>query len=331
MVLERSQIQNLRKASNSRIEEIARHFIEEPYISDTLLISTCPIHNGDNATAFNINIDPDDEYCGKWFCNTAKCHDDYPNDIIGFVQGNLGSFIEAVEWLQKFLGIDDDDLDGEVPEVDYITRFLARKQKKNEHLLSRRDFRKRLLIPSRYYMDRGFKPETLDYFDVGLCIETNAQMHDRVVFPVYDIDDEHVIGYVGRDVTEQSERKWINSKGFNASSYLFNYQKALESAREKGVMILCEGQGDVMRLYEAGIENAVGIFGSSLSDGQVRLLHESGCLKIILALDPDKAGQDCRKKIHEKLAELYHIEEIKLPDDRDIGDLSIEEIKELRL
>ena len=54
--------------------------IHDYYESNNLLISSCPIHEGDNITAFNINIDEyNEEHYGKWFCNTKGCHNDKPS------------------------------------------------------------------------------------------------------------------------------------------------------------------------------------------------------------------------------------------------------------
>lgn len=156
-------------------------------------------------------------------------------------------------------------------------------------------------------------------------------MYTRIVFPVYAEDDESMIGCVGRDTTEKSKAKWINSKGFNKASYLYNYGKAVKEARQCGKLYLCEGQGDVMRFHEAGIHNAVGLFGCSISDGQKALLEKSGVLTLILALDPNKAGEKGREKIIEKCGNLFNIRQLKLPDQRDIGDLKIQEIRSMKL
>lgn len=335
MVLSRQELENLKVLAKSRIREIAEYFIKDFVVSDTLLIAPCPVHGGDNYNAFNINIDKDDDFCGKWFCNTNQCHEDYPNDVVGFVQAMLERkngychFGDSVEFVKKFLDASNDDLSRDLASLDTVTKFFAHKRKGNSGVLRRREIRKRLIIPPTYYIKRGFAPETLDYFDVGLCLTKGSQMYMRVVFPIYDEDDDSMIGCVGRDTTETSNAKWINSKGFNKASYLYNYAKAVKEARQCGELYLCEGQGDVMRFHEAGIHNAVGLFGCSISDGQKALLEKSGALTLILALDPNKAGEKGREKIMGKCGDLFNIRQLKLPDERDVGDLTVQEIRGL--
>ena len=55
-------------------------------------------------------------------------------------------------------------------------------------------------------------------------------------------------------------------------------------------MILCEGYTDVLALHQAGVRNAVGIMGTSLTDEQVAELVR--VVKVLeLCLDADNAGQ----------------------------------------
>jgi 5S rRNA maturation endonuclease (ribonuclease M5) len=330
MALNRQELENLKNLVNPRLEELISKFVPEYFLSDKLLIAPCPIHEGDNESAFNINIDPDDEYCGRWFCNTRGCSDDLPNDVLGFLEAKLGNFSAAVTLLEEFLKVKPGELDKACVHYDQITKFLTRKRKGSRQLLTRGEIRKRLLIPAMYYVQkRGFNPETLDHFDVGFCLNEKSQMYKRVVFPVFDETDEYMIGCVGRATNSQSKFKWINSKGFNKASHVYNYGKAVIEARQCGELILCEGQGDVMRLWEAGVKNAVGMFGCSVSDDQQRLLEQTGVFNLVLAFDPDKAGEKGRDKVIEKCGQLFNIKQITLPDDRDIGDLNECEIREM--
>jgi DNA primase len=91
---------------------------------------------------------------------------------------------------------------------------------------------------------------------------------------------------------------------------------------------LVEGQGDVIRLHEAGVRNAVGIFGSHLSDSQVFLLQKSGALNIIVMTDNDEAGEKCRLETKEKLKYSFNIFDVITPTN-DIGDMSVGEINEI--
>ena len=146
--------------------------------------------------------------------------------------------------------------------------------------------------------------------------------------PVYDDDHEFMIGCVGRVAHENSNgNKWINSKHFNAGAYLYGYWLAREVIRDTKTAILVEGQGDVWRLYEAGIRNSVGMFGSSLSDGQARILETSGALNLVVLTDNDEAGEKARDSIIQKCERLFHII-FPTFSKKDIGEMSVIEIEE---
>ena len=86
------------------------------------------------------------------------------------------------------------------------------------------------------------------------------------------------------------------------------------------------GQGDVWRLYEAGIYNCLGMFGCNLTDEQIFQLEKMEIMNLYLALDNDEAGINARDKITKKLQRYYNIQHIPI-DGKDIGDMNINEVK----
>lgn len=64
------------------------------------LRGACPIHKGDNTTAFRFNKERN-----TWVCFTSKCHELNGQDIIGLVRSaNNLSFMEAVNYLENLMG-----------------------------------------------------------------------------------------------------------------------------------------------------------------------------------------------------------------------------------
>ena len=61
------------------------------------------------------------------------------------------------------------------------------------------------------------------------------------------------------------------------------------------------------RLAEAGIHNAVAIFGTAFNNDQKHLLDESGALSIICLMDNDDAGKKAAEKIEEVCGRLYRL------------------------
>lgn len=324
-----------------KIFELFEFFeIDEYYESNNLLVSKCPVHDGDNLSAFNINIDDsNEEHYGKWFCNTKSCHENKPGkDILSLVWMLLEKknnkemkFPEVIKFCKNFcsdIAIDESNVSIRSHDVlDKLLRINARKISKNNTLRINRDtVRSRLIFPAKFYIDRGFTEDALNEFDVGLCINPKSQMHNRVVFPVYDENDEFMIGCTGR-TTCNDNRKWINQKGFNKSNFLYNYGKAIEHIRTKDTIILVEGQGDVIRLWEADIKNAVGMFGSKISDSQEFLIQKTGVSNIIVITDNDDAGNHCYNDILERFKYLFNIRKIDLLKN-DVGDMTVQEIND---
>jgi 5S rRNA maturation endonuclease (ribonuclease M5) len=309
---------------------IERLGIPNSNITNGKLICCCPVHGGDNLTAFNINIDPDDDFYSHWYCNTGHCHEEYGNDIVGLVRGVMesngseNSFSDTIKFLSRFktgtedIKVDKTSLIGslfKIPKVEQIQR------------ISREEVRSRLIFPCEYYLKRGFSEKILDEFDVGLCKKRGVPMFMRAVFPVYDIDGAGMVGCVGRSVYENNAVKWVNSKGFNKALHLYGYSKAVNEIVRTDKVILVEGQGDVLKMHEAGITNTVGMFGCKLSDAQEALLERLGISTIILGLDNDQAGNSGKMDIIERYSRLFKIKSITMPSN-DLGELSINEITE---
>ena len=115
------KIQILKMKLMKVISDIFDRFgISDIYESDSLLIGPCPVHDGDNHSAFNINIDEtQSDHYGKWFCNTKLCHQNKPGgDIISLVwsllekqKGVEVSFPFVLDFCEKICsGVKTDDI-----------------------------------------------------------------------------------------------------------------------------------------------------------------------------------------------------------------------------
>ena len=316
-----------------KIFDILSYFdIENYFNAGDLIVMNCPIHEGDNQSAWNVNINRNSEHYGLWFCNTKFCHKQKGHDIISFINLMLDkthnkkhNFVEVLKFIDDFTK--DVNIDFAKRIVDNFTDIIQKNKTISYHTkFTRKDIRKRLKIPAKYYINRnpGFSEETLDQFDVGLCEDVKSEMFNRVVFPVYDETNTYFVGCVGRAISGDSI-KWKNKKGFNKANYLYNYGNAIKEVANCSTLIIVEGQGDVMRLYESGVRNVVGLFGCHLSDSQEFLLQRTGALNIVIMTDNDSAGNECRIDIKNKLRDFYNIYEV-IPPKKDIGEMTSKEI-----
>jgi len=112
---------------------------------------------------------------------------------------------------------------------------------------------------------------------------------NRLMFPVIDVRGG-VIGFSGR-ILGDGEPKYLNSPEtlvFNKSRNLFALNLAKKS--KSGMLILAEGNIDVVSLHQAGFDCAVASLGTSLTVEQVKLMSRYTD-KAVISFDSDEAGK----------------------------------------
>ena len=292
----------------------------------------CPIHGGDNQEGCSIFTDGDTAK-GNWQCWTKHCEEEFTNNIFGFIRGVISknrnkkvSINETASFCVDFLGEKLEHIKEEniIKKLDILEIFNKQPEKIYTGI-SREQIRSRLAIPSEYFIKRGFSEKTLDMFDVGLCLETNKQMSNRAVAPIYDDQFEYT-GCAGRATNDDIKPKWLYSKGFK-KTVLYGLNIAKNRIQETQSVIIVEGQGDVWRMHEAGYEQSVGIFGCAISDDQLILLENSGALNLIILTDSDEAGNVAYSKIVKKCGRRFNYYRPTISG-KDVGDMHVNQIKQ---
>lgn len=305
---------------------------------DDYISCPCPVHEGDNPNAFTMNTECDHPYFGMWRCWTQGCEENHINTPIGLIRVLLSrekekevSFDDTVLYCMNLVETNFEDLNKESANIKFDTfskfeKALEKREKNKSNGIARKKVRASLKRPATYYLERGYSEGVLDEFDVGVCLDSTKQMNNRVVAPVYDDDFSCMVGCVGRVMHENyNGRKWVNSKQFYSGAWLYGYWLSQDHIRNSRAAILVEGQGDVWRLWEAGIKNVVGMFGSGLTDTQTRILETSGAFTLILLTDNDSAGEKAKQSIRKKCERTFNIVEINLVA-KDVGEMTIEQI-----
>ena len=152
-------------------------------------------------------------------------------------------------------------------------------------------------------------------------------MKERAIIPIHDDDGKDVVGIIGRSMRDYRMPKFLfNPKGFDKRYYFYNYHRALEKAKETSCLYIVEGQGDVWKLYEAGVLNAVSIFGKTITEQQKNKLLKLPITHLIILTDNDQAGRESKVQIQRQLNRLYKLTFPKFIQ-KDIGDMDIKKIK----
>ena len=186
----------------------------------------------------------------------------------------------------------------------------------------------------------GYSPEKRDTFattavkngynaeliaKTGVCYSTeDGRLVDRfwgrVIFPVHTISGK-VVAFGGRILQNNPKAaKYVNSPEseiYHKSDHLYGLYFAKQAIMQHDRCILVEGYLDVISMHQSGIQNVVASSGTSLTTGQIRLIHRF-TNNITLLYDGDKAGiKASLRGIDMLLEEGININVVLLPDGED--------------
>lgn len=162
----------------------------------------------------------------------------------------------------------------------------------------------------RYFSARGYKNQ--DLIDAGLLSVRESdqvsgvgdsshtmdarlvydRFRNRIMIPIRD-ELGRMAGFGARIVDVNDIPKFLNSPEtpvFSKGRILYGLDRARKPIRIADQAVIVEGYLDVIALHQAGYENVVSPMGTALTEEQLRLLKRS-TRRIVLALDPDAAGQ----------------------------------------
>ncbi len=239
----------------------------------------------------------------------------YPesNLVLDYPMGERFS-IEAL--IGKTIGIDKEE---DVQK--FLTQkscFLTTKTHFNPKIITVKTYDTDLskLIPDySYWNKRCISDKTVKLLRGGLCKVEKGAMRGRFVFPVFrkENDKEDIIGFTGRAVKENPIR-WLHLGSKSAWCYpTFLNDKVL---REKKSIILVEGIGDLLSLFECGIFNVLCNFGIDMSKALLFYILKLDPEKIIISFNNDSqnsnAGNKAAEKLKNRLCNYFSEDKIKV-------------------
>lgn len=182
-----------------------------------------------------------------------------------------------------------------------------------------------ITIGLSYFEERGFRPETIEKFMLGYAKDgwdnlyeeakrngynidylisggllkkndETGKVYDayrnRVIFPIHGINGKP-IAFAGRYlVKDDKSPKYVNSPEtilYHKSDVLYGLYFAKQQIVRENNVYLVEGYTDVISLFQAGIENVVASSGTSLTEGQIRLIKRFTD-NVCVLYDGDSAG-----------------------------------------
>lgn len=311
-------------------------------------VGLCPFHN-EKTPSFSVS--PSKGLCKCFSCGKGG------NAVHFIMEHEQMSYPEALRYLAKKYNIEikERELTNEEKEVQsnresmFIVNNFARDYFQNI-LKNHVDGRS---IGLAYFRQRGFRDDIIDKFQLGfstegrdalaqealrkgfkqeflvktgLCYETDDhKLRDRfwgrVMFPVHTLSGK-VVAFGGRVLSTENKKlaKYVNSPEseiYHKSNELYGIYFAKQAIVKQDRCFLVEGYTDVISMHQSGVENVVASSGTSLTLGQIRLIHRF-TNNITVLYDGDMAGIKASiRGIDMLLEEGMNIKVCLLPDGDD--------------
>lgn len=207
-------------------------------------------------------------------------------------------------------------------------------------------------IGMNYFRERGFSDETILKFQLGYSLDESDAFYreavakgfkteflektglspkredgsyydrfrGRVMFPIHTISGK-VVAFGGRTLKKDDKTaKYLNSPEseiYHKSDELYGIFFAKQAIVKEDRCFLVEGYTDVISMHQAGVQNVVASSGTSLTSGQIRLIHRF-TPNITVLYDGDAAGIKASiRGIDLLLEEGMNVKVLLLPDGED--------------
>lgn len=310
-------------------------------------IGLCPFHS-ERTPSFSVSK-------AKGICKCFSCGKG-GSPVNFLMELEQMSFNEALRYLAKKYNIEIKEHELNEEEREKATQrenMLAVNQFAMQHfesnLLNTDDGKE---IGYSYFRDRGITDSAIARFHLGYALDKPTDLYDaaikqgypeqsiietglsvkqesgriydrfkgRVIYPVFGISGK-VVAFGGRTLrNDKKVAKYVNSPEsviYSKSRELYGLYQAKNAIARKDKCILVEGYMDVISMSQSGIENVVASSGTSLTEGQIRLIHRFTS-NVTVIYDSDAAGiKASLRGIDMLLAEGLQIKVVLLPDGDD--------------
>lgn len=264
------------------------------------LTGPCPLHGGDNPTAFRVHLERN-----LWRCFT-HCGGGDTVELIRRIHGC--SYAEAARHLCRL--------------AQGLPTDIVRTPQRTSDCSSFKPFTRPIVLdPESYFLQtiKKITPITARFFEAGTT-KSSSFLRNSIAVRLHDIQGRP-LGYCARLLRTSQIAcfgKWRFPKHFPKAHILYNAHRA-ERFRHEGTIVV-ECPWAAMRLSQAGIPNVVSLLGTQLFDDQLIWLSRSP--GILLLLDGDPPGRDASARIAQSLRPHTTVYTHLLPDSKEPEDLS---------
>ncbi len=280
----------------------------------------CPFHN-EKTPSFTVSPSRQTYRC--FGCG------EHGNAIDFVMKYNNSSFVDAVEELARFAGIDveyDKNSDYDPKKADmkqglykmmddaayYFTRCLQQNPEAMAYFKEKRGLSDEIIVKARL----GYAPDNFEYVeqelaknsedyskavDCGLQKDIHEEgrhrkyafFRNRVMFPIFDVKGR-IIAFGGRVLGDEKTAKYLNSPEtpiFKKSREIFGLYECLQANRNRPEsVVVVEGYMDAIALRQAGYNNIVATLGTALTSEHIQALFRY-TNEVVFCFDSDDAGK----------------------------------------
>jgi len=281
----------------------------------------CPFH-GEKSPSFSVS--PNKQIYKCFGCGKAGDPIQFVMDIegVGFQEairhlaGKYGIEVEEDETRTPEQNLEQNERESLFIALNFAKEFFVKNLQTDEGRS----------IGLSYFKERGFNPQIIEKFDLGYALDgwdyflkaaktagfeedillkaglilqkegDPSRLYDRfrgrVTFAIHNISGKP-IGFGARILTkDKNQPKYINSPEtpiYHKSDVLYGMFQAKKAIRDLDNCFLVEGYTDVISMHLSGIENVVSSSGTSLTDGQIKLIKRF-TNQVTVLYDGDAAG-----------------------------------------
>lgn len=278
----------------------------------------CPFHH-EKSPSFSVSPAKGIYKC--FGCGKAGNSVQFIMDVEGI------GYVEALKYLARKYGIEvEEEVTPEITQAqsDRESQYILSDFAKTyfQQVLLEQEQGKTIGLP--YLQERGLSAGTIRKFELGYSLESwdgftskalaqgyqkkylestgltifkeEDKMYDRfrarVMFPIHNISGR-VVGFGGRTLKSNDKTpKYVNSPEseiYHKSEVLYGLYQAKQAIRNADNCYLVEGYLDVISLSQGGVENVVASSGTSLTEGQIKLIGRY-TQNVTVLYDGDAAG-----------------------------------------
>lgn len=281
----------------------------------------CPLH-GETTPSWFIRERPGDRFHGAWHCYGACKQSGWPVQLVQQMLG-MKTQAEAFQWLRTMPAVDQP-----VPQRIEVQHVGVRSRLEVPPEVRFDDWPERYreyLTETRHMPWTQVERWGLGYVDR----DSTSELADRIFIPALDRAGR-LLSYTCRAVGK-ARRRYREPRREEGANDAAIFGERVWGSRPPHAVVVVEGAFNALTVERCSHDPVAvaALMGSSLHPLQVMKL--ANYPRVVLALDPDKAGEKAAVELRAALSRYTKVERLEIPTGFDCDSMPVEQLRELLL